>query len=157
MEWLMIKSLLHHPSNMAEAVLWLEHVWLPMEPGHWYLLMMWLLIQVVDVFDVLSNCFPLMNFVRTLTNSIAPYANLSLKTKLTNSHLKLCQKDRQKCPHFTRFITQIGHIKDKGSHKPVYHIYILALPQGTCYFTSWILMSLIYISCNLLVPPTKGT
>ena len=55
-EWWEEKSMIRDPndpkpplhlSNTAEAVLWRGHVWLPMELGHWCLLMMWLLKEAV--------------------------------------------------------------------------------------------------------------
>ena len=39
-EQLMIQSIPHHVSNMGEAVLRYEDVWLPMEQTYWCLLMM---------------------------------------------------------------------------------------------------------------------
>ncbi len=39
-ERFMIQSIAHHLSNMVKLVLWHEHVWLPVELGHWCLLMM---------------------------------------------------------------------------------------------------------------------
>lgn len=38
-EGLLIQSLARHLSEMVKAVLWHEDVWLPMDLGHWCLLM----------------------------------------------------------------------------------------------------------------------
>lgn len=39
-EALMVQRIPHHLSSIMEAVLWYGHVWLPVEPGYWFLLMM---------------------------------------------------------------------------------------------------------------------
>lgn len=45
-EQLVIYTIPPHLSHMVESLLWHGHAWLPVELGHWYLLMMWLLMEV---------------------------------------------------------------------------------------------------------------